>query len=90
MSAISAPAGNFATSELFGKQWKQVQCLANTFWKRWKGQYLSTLQSHRKWMKDKPNLKEGNVVLLKDSQAHRNEWPMGLISKVLPSNDKKV
>jgi len=90
MSAVSAPCGNFDTAQLYGKQWKQVQCLADTFWKRWKGEYLSTLQSRRKWTKDKPNVKEGDVVLLKDSQAHRNEWPMGLIVKVLPSSDNRV
>ena len=60
------------------------------FWKRWKGEYLSTLQSCRKWTKDKPNVKEGDVVLLKDSQAHRNEWPMGLVVKTFPSGDNRV
>ncbi|XP_033978378.1 uncharacterized protein LOC117476110 [Trematomus bernacchii] len=90
MSAVSAPPGNFDTAQLFGKQWKQVQCLADTFWKRWKGEYLSTLQSRRKWTQDKPNVKEGDVVLLKDSQAHRNEWPMGLVVKTFPSSDKRV
>ena len=90
MSAVSAPPGNFDTAQLLGKQWKQVQCLADTFWKRWKGEYLSTLQSRRKWTQDKPNVKEGDVVLLKDSQAHRNEWPMGLVVKTFPSSDKRV
>lgn len=28
--------------------------------------------------------------MLKDSQAHRNEWPMGLVVKVLPSSDNRV
>ncbi|XP_024908570.1 uncharacterized protein LOC112486374 [Cynoglossus semilaevis] len=89
MSAVSAPCRNFGTAQLYGKQWKQVQCLADTFWKRWKGEYLSTLQSCRKWTKDKPNVKERDV-LLKDSQAHRNEWPMGLVVKTLPSSDNRV
>lgn len=30
------------------------------------------------------------MVLLKDSQAHRNEWPVGLVTKALPSSDSKV
>ncbi|XP_059187110.1 vomeronasal type-2 receptor 1-like [Centropristis striata] len=90
MSALSAPCGNFGMAQLYSKQWKQVQCFADTFWKRWKGEYLSTLQSRRKWTKDKPNVKEGDVVLLKDSQAHRNEWPLGLVVKTLPSSDNRV
>ncbi|XP_063758693.1 uncharacterized protein LOC134877201 [Eleginops maclovinus] len=90
MSAVSAPSGNFDTAQLYSKQWKHVQCLADTFWKRWKGEYLSTLQSRRKWTEDKPNVKEGDVVLLKDSQVSRNEWPMGLVVKTLPSSDNRV
>ncbi|KAL3973607.1 sorting nexin-4 [Sarotherodon galilaeus] len=69
---------------------KHVQHLADTFWKRWKGEYLSTLQSRAKWTETRPNVKEGDVVLLKDSQASRNEWPMALIVKTFPSSDKKV
>ncbi|XP_022062446.2 uncharacterized protein LOC127534576 [Acanthochromis polyacanthus] len=89
-STVSAPSGNFSSGQLFGKQWKRVQQLAETFWKRWKGEYLSTLQKRRKWTDSKRNVKEGDVVLLKDLQVSRNEWPMGLVVKTLPSSDKKV
>lgn len=89
-STVSAPSGNFSSGQLFGKQWKQVQQLADTFWKRWKGEYLSTLQKRTKWTENLPNVKEGDVVLLKHVQGHRNKWPMGLIVKTLPSNDKRV
>lgn len=27
---------------------------------------------------------------MKDSQTYRNEWPMGLVVKALPSSDKRV
>ncbi|XP_065144903.1 uncharacterized protein [Paramisgurnus dabryanus] len=89
-SALSAPSGNFDTSSLYDKQWKQVQCLADTFWKRWRGEYLSSLQNRRLWTEDKPNINVGDVVLLKDSQVHRNEWPVGLIVNTFPSQDGKV
>nr|XP_020444354.1 uncharacterized protein LOC109953271 [Monopterus albus] len=90
MSAVSAPSGNFSSGQLFKKQWKQVQNLADTFWKRWKREYLSALQSRTKWTESRANIKEGDVVLLKDVQANRNEWPIGLVVKVIPSNDKRV
>ncbi|XP_049341522.1 uncharacterized protein LOC125806060 [Astyanax mexicanus] len=90
ISTVSAPSGNFQMAELHGKQWKHVQCLANTFWKRWRRDYLSTLQGRRKWTDDQPNVKPGDVVLLKDSQAHRNEWPVGVIVNTLPSSDKRI
>ncbi|TKS65718.1 Extracellular calcium-sensing receptor [Collichthys lucidus] len=90
MSTVSAPSGNFQMAELHGKQWKHVQCLANTFWKRWRRDYLSTLQGRRKWTAERPSVQVGDVVLLKDSQAHRNEWPVGLIVNTLPSGDKRI
>ena len=90
MNAASAPSGNFQMADLHGKQWKHVQCLANTFWKRWRRDYLSTLQGRRKWTDERPNVKAGDVILLKDSQAHRNEWPVGVIVNTLPSGDKRI
>ncbi|XP_030605166.1 uncharacterized protein LOC115793807 [Archocentrus centrarchus] len=90
MDTVSAPSGNFSSGQLYGKQWKRVQHLADTFWKRWKGEYLSTLQSRAKWTENRPNVKEGDVVLLKDAQVNRNKWPMGLVTKAFHSNDMKV
>lgn len=38
----------------------------------------------------RPNLKEGDVVLLKDKQARPHEWSMGRIRKAFQSNDGLV
>lgn len=53
-------------------------------------EYLSLLQGRRKWQHQNPNLQVGDLVLLKDQQAQRIEWPMGLILKAVPSEDGKV
>ncbi|XP_056430806.1 uncharacterized protein LOC130369492 [Hyla sarda] len=90
VDSLSAPCGDFSTTELHAKQWKQVQCLADTFWKRWKRDYLFTLQSRKKWAETGPNIKVGNVVLLKDIQESRNNWPMGIVTNTLPSKDGNV
>lgn len=76
--------------DLFKSQWKRVQALADTFWARWRREYLSTLQSRQKWQTKRPNLEEGDIVLMKDNQAKRNEWPMGVIVKTHPSKDRIV
>ncbi|XP_068127969.1 uncharacterized protein [Hyperolius riggenbachi] len=89
-NSLSAPSKDLNTTQVQVKQWKQVQCLADTFWKRWKREYLSTLQRRRKWTEDCPNIKVGDVVLLKNDQEGRNEWPVGLVVNTLPSGDGKV
>lgn len=53
--------------------WKRVQILEEEFWKRWRNEYLHTLQVRRKWKEDRPNLKTGDVILMKDSGSARND-----------------
>ncbi|KAI4892094.1 hypothetical protein NFI96_003231 [Prochilodus magdalenae] len=73
---VLPPPGEHNLKDLYSKQWKQVQALADAFWKCWRQEYLVSLQPRRKWHVDKPNLAEGDVVLLKDTQVRRNEWPV--------------
>ena len=87
---VPAPAGSFDEKDLFKCQWKQVQALVNEFWTRWRNEYLHTLQPRRKWHTACRNLEVGDIVLLKQSQSQRNEWPMGLVTSTSPSGDGKV
>ncbi|XP_062833746.1 uncharacterized protein LOC134298220 [Anolis carolinensis] len=70
--------------------WKQVQSLANHFWKRWKAEYLSQLQARRIWQSPQDNIEVNNVVLLKDKDLPRHAWPMGIVLKTFPCPDGKV
>lgn len=47
--------GHFDDRDLFRAQWRRVQYLANVFWGRWKKEFLSGLQSCRKWRTPKPS-----------------------------------
>ena len=78
------------TRDVYTTQWKFVQSLAEQFWTQWRHQYLHTLQSRRKWQQTHDNIKEGDVVILKDGEQHRNFWPIGLIEHVFPSKDNLV
>lgn len=90
MTPVTAPPGDFDHKDLHKNQWKQVQCLAEIFWKRWRQEYLVTLQKRHKWTDEKPSIQVDDVVLMKDSQAQRNDWPVGLVVKTLPSKDSMV
>lgn len=82
--------GDFTDKDLLTKQWRQVQVLANRFYTRWRQEYLPALQYLRKWNKSHRNLQEGDIVLLKDRQAARNDWPMAVIIKAFSGGDGKV
>ncbi|XP_052762426.1 uncharacterized protein LOC128205059 [Mya arenaria] len=70
--------------------WKNVQFLANQFWHHWRFEYLQLLQPRRKWNVEQRNIREGDVVLVKDSDVVRNQWPYGIVEKVFASEDGKV
>ncbi|XP_041717582.2 uncharacterized protein LOC121549770 [Coregonus clupeaformis] len=90
VGVVPPPQGEFNENNLFSRQWRQVQSLPNTFWHRWKKEYLPILQNSRKWQKEMPNLREGDIVMLRDSQVKKNDWPMGIIVKTFPGSDGKV
>ena len=87
---VPAIADSFYIKDIYRANWKRVQVLADTFWQLWRKGYLQELQTRRKWHEDRPNLKVGDVVIMKDQSAHRNEWPLGIISDAFESDDGKV
>ena len=64
--------------------------MAAEFWKRWKREYIQSLQERQKWQQKTQNLKVNDVVLVKEAETHRNEWPLGKITQVMPSADGLV
>ena len=89
-SPVLAAPGRFTQKDLYTSQWRQVQHLANIFWARWRKEYLPLLQPRRKWQTELPSLKEGDLVLMRDKEAPRNDWPLARVSKTFPSQDGNV
>lgn len=87
---LPPPVGVFSKGDHFRQKWKWVQSLADQFWYRWRSEYLPTLQTRRKWKTTQPDIQKGDLVLMRDTQAARNEWPMALVSDVFKSPDGKV
>lgn len=80
----------FDQKDILRKQWKRVKHLAMVFWKRWKVEYLNTLQNRRKWNSQQRNVSLGDVVLVRDKELYRNSWPMGIVIKAIESDDQLV
>ena len=88
---VMPPPGAFESADLYSrKRWRVVQHLANTFWVRWKKEYLQTLQARTKWSDKKRNFEIGDVVLLKDEDSVRNSWPRAVVVNTFPGDDGLV
>lgn len=82
------PLGIFVPQDCYvRRRWRQVQYLADVFWRRWIREYLPLLQLRTKWRERRTNLKEGDIVLLVDNNVPRNRWQLGRVVDVFPSKD---
>ncbi|XP_078360400.1 uncharacterized protein LOC144644752 [Oculina patagonica] len=72
------------------KRWRRVQELVRHFWQRWLREWIPSLSARKKWHRDRPNLKVGDVVIVMSTETPRGRWPLGRIVKVLPGKDDRV
>ncbi|XP_071943813.1 uncharacterized protein [Antedon mediterranea] len=86
----SLPPGMFVNQDLYKRRWRQIQYMADIFWKRWLSEYLPDLQQRQKWLKPRRNLRQGDLVLMKAENTPRYQWPLGLITKIYPGTDGRV
>jgi len=79
----SLPPGLFVKSDMYSRRrWRQVQHLADVFWKRWKKEYLPLLQERQKWLCPKRHFAVGDTVIMVNESTPRNLWPIGQIAEV--------
>ena len=84
------PPGKFAREDIYRSRLKQIQYLADLFWRRWTREYLPSLQGRQKWLYPKKNLAQGDIVLMVDENSPRNLWPLARVLEVYPSKDGMV
>ena len=88
---LTAPPGEFHPQDMYSrKRWRRSQYLTDQFWLRWRREYIQNLQVRTKWNAQEPNIVEGDVVLVKDNDVHRNHWPLGRVTEAVKSEDGKV
>jgi len=88
---LSVPeVGISESSRPLVQRWKLVNQCAQSFWRRWRNEYLQTLQTRNRWVTDCPNITVNDLVIIKDAHAAPLRWKLGRVIEVFPGSDKIV
>lgn len=74
----------------YNDRWQYVQRLVRDFWKKWSVEYLSQLQKRPKWSQKLQNLKENDIVIVKDENLPPSQWSIARIVQTHPGADSLV
>ncbi|GFU12127.1 integrase catalytic domain-containing protein [Trichonephila clavipes] len=70
-------------------RWELLQNIKRGFWKKRSSEFISSLQPRKQWQDVQPNLKEADIVLIKE-EGPPGTWPMARVLQVHPGNDGLV
>lgn len=81
------PPGLFQKDDCYSRRrWKQVQYIADLFWKRFVKEYLPLMQERQKWNMVIKNLQPNDIILIVDDTSPRSSWPMGRVIETIPDS----
>ncbi|XP_071481015.1 uncharacterized protein [Diadema antillarum] len=87
---ILPPPGVFQREDIYSRKWwRRVQHISSEFWMRWRKEYLQGLQTRQKWQRS-GDLQIGDIVISKENDGHRYQWPLARVISVYPSADGRV
>ena len=75
----------FTSGDSLRPGYRASQWAVDLFWRRFSSEYIPMLQKRDKWLHPKRNFQINDLVLIKDKDAKRYKWRLGLVSEVHPS-----
>lgn len=70
--------------------WGLQQKIVQQFWAQWHDEYLASLQQRRKWQFRLPNLKLGDMVVIKNENLPPATWALGRVTVIHLGQDHLV
>ena len=82
------PPAALIKEDQYSSRWRQVQYLADVFWRRWLCEYLPSLQQRQKWNTPTRNLATvGDIVLVVHEKFPWGSWLLGRVQEVYPNKN---
>ena len=89
-ATIDLPRVNMDSEPRLTKRLKFIEQTTHEFWSKWFTQVFHSLVPSYKWRTESRNVKQGDVVLLKESNQLKGEYRLAKVSKAEPGEDGKV
>lgn len=64
--------------------------MVQTFWTRWRQEYLHTLQRRNKWVTETENLQVDDIVTVRKEKTPPCDWGLARVIEVVPGRDNLV
>lgn len=68
-------------------RWQLLQQMRDHFWQRWSREYIHSLTSRPKWIKDHRSPEVGTLCLIRSDITPPTRWPLARIIKTHPGED---
>lgn len=72
--------------------WQEQQRRMDSFWKRWRKEYLLDLRSYHEVrnIRENTRMQTGDVVLLHEDNLPRHLWRLARVEKTIPGRDGRI
>lgn len=70
--------------------WRKRNRLVDSFWKRWRNEYLINLRCFESSLRDRGYIGVRDVVIVKEDMVPRNQWKMARVEQVQQGRDGRV
>ncbi|XP_054746534.1 uncharacterized protein LOC129251198 [Anastrepha obliqua] len=89
LKSIPEPEGQGFRGNLC-QRWQAISAMRQHFWRRWRDEYLVSLQRRIKWFRSSRNIEEGDVVAVFNEPNPPTKWTIARVIKCHHGTDGRV
>ncbi|XP_023159328.1 uncharacterized protein LOC111591802 [Ceratitis capitata] len=89
LKSIPEPEGQGFRGTLH-QRWQLISAIRRHFWRRWRDEYLVSLQRRAKWFRPSRNFKEGDIVAVFNELSPPTKWLLARVIHCHPGADGRV
>jgi hypothetical protein len=68
-------------------RWQMIQQMHQQFWTRWANEYVTRLQNRPKWLQQRSNIQQDDLVIIKDERMGPQKWKLARVLILHPGPD---